>query len=173
MTNFIKSLLNTVVVSDIICNRYVLQFTSNLNENCISVMGEDNMTTFLIDSSNNLYPNGIIFGEEQNVISTEDINFTNSMILSSGLNINPYETNKVFLYDRFKPLSDIMENIREKINILGFPTFISIYRYNHHQLIPVCSYQLIYDIVEHDSCIDTYVYINENDAFKISSYTKY
>lgn len=173
MTNFIKSLLNTVVVSDVACNRYVLQFTSNINEPCMSVIADDNMTTFLIDKSYNLYPNGILFGDDSNIISTEDIDFTNSMIQSSGLRINPYEHNKIFLYDRFKPIANIMEDIKEKLNLLGFPTYVSLYRYNYHQLIPVCSYQLVYDIVEHDSRLDTYVYINENDVLKINSYIKY
>lgn len=167
MINFVRGVLNDVFVSDNICRRYVFVLHQEFESKEIS---SDGITSFIIDGENNLYPNSIIFGEDRLQISTEDINYTNDLIYSSGLKINPYEYNKVFLYDRFKPFNDIINDLKGKLNILGYPQYLSLYRYNAHNIELVGTYTIMYDIQEIDRSITVYAYINEFDKIKLSEY---
>lgn len=167
MINFVRNVLNDVFVSDNICKRYVFVFHQKFESKEIS---SDGVTSFIIDAENNIYPNGIVFGEDRLQISTEDINYTNDLICNSGLGINPYDYNKMFLYDRFKPFDDIIKELRDKLNFLGYPQYLSLYRYNAHHIELVGTYSVIYDIQEIDKSITVYAYINEFDKIKISEY---
>lgn len=168
MINFVRSILNDVFVSDNICKRYVFILHQTFESKEVS---SDGITSFIIDGENNLYPNGILFGDDRLQISTEDINYTNDLICTSGLKINPYEHNKLFLYNRFIPFDNIINELKGKLNFLGYPQYLSLYRYNAHHIELVGTYTIIYDINEIDKLVTVYAYINEFDKLKISEYS--
>ena len=169
MINFIRGILNDVTVSDFVCNRYVIVLSNDSTAS--EIQADDGITSFIVDNDLNLYPDGIIFGEDRITISTEDPNYTNGIIASSNMQINVYEYNKIFLYDRFKKFDLIINELSYKLNVLGYPQYMMLYKYAHHNMEYIGMYKINYDIKEGFRLYEVYAYINEFDKLKISNYT--
>lgn len=176
MINLIKAFINQLRPHP---QKTTFQFVFSHNPENIQTVTYDYHTMMIDMTTNGILPNSLVFGMDNILIPTDNSEYVNDVldhIISKNL-INKYEYNKVILDDPFVKLNNILSDLEWKIQYLGYPKWVTIYKYINGIVASAVTYPLMINIKEYDDCvsnghmIQTDVYINQSDI--LSFYKTY